>query len=754
MNQALSQAESLAKKGDRVEAQKIFRAVLQSFPNNKRAQQGLSALSRPQQNISSSNPPQEALAKLVSLYNHGRLSKVVDLAQSLTEKYPEAFFVWNILGVAKNGLGRVEEASETFKKVTRLNPFFSDGFNNLGATLKEQGKLEGAVEAFQKALSLKPDFAEAYNNMGNALKEQGNLAKAIEAYNKVISLKPSYAEAYYNLGIALNEQGELGKAIVAYKKTLSLKPDFAEAYNNMGSALKEQGKLDQSIEAYNKAISLKPDYAGAYNNMGDALSNQGELVKAIEAYKKALSLKPDYDEARAQKLFQQAKICDWQAILEESDLIPELGIGKRHIAPFSLLALEDAPERHRLRSEQCARIKFPVQDAKPIARPPHMPERLRIGYFSSDYKEHPVAQLMAGVIERHDRIQFEVFGYSLGPPKMDAMRERLARSFDLFRDFSSLADGEICEVVREDKIDIAVDLTGYTQNSRSGIFSHRIAPVQINYLGYPGTMGAECMDYIIADERIIPKEFQEFYTEKPIYLPHQYQAQDDTLPISDETPSRSDLGLPDQGFVFCAINNNYKITPREFDVWMRLLQAVEGSVLWLLESNSWVRGNLLKEANARGVGSERLVFAQKVSHEKYLAQFRKADLFLDTFTYNAGATASNALWAGLPVLTKCGKGYATRMASSLLSAIDLPELITTSEQAYEELAISLAKNPERLVSIRQRLAANRLSKPLFNTDLFIKHLQIGYQQAYQRYFEGNEPEPIYVSEHLHGNTRG
>ncbi|MDC0431328.1 hypothetical protein OAL97_02265, partial [Paracoccaceae bacterium] len=285
----------------------------------------------------------------------------------------------------------------------------------------------------------------------------------------------------------------------------------------------------------------------------------------------------------------------------------------------------------------------------------------------------------------------------------------------------------------------------YTQNSRSGIFAYRAAPVQINYLGYPGTMGTDFFDYIIADQNLIPNESQKYYSEKPIYLPHHYQAQDDTLVISDDTPSRSELGLPDNGFVFCAINNTYKITPSEFNIWMRLLQNVDGSVLWLLESNKWVKANLLKEANARGVTSERLVFTQKVPHEKYLAQFRQADLYLDTFTYNAGATASNALWAELPVLTKLGKGYTARMAASLLASVGLPELITKKEIEYEELALKLATNPEQLASIKQKLAANRLSKPLFNTKLFTKHLEDGYQQAYQRYIEKKDATVIYVS---------
>ena len=412
--------------------------------------------------------------------------------------------------------------------------------------------------------------------------------------------------------------------------------------------------------------------------------------------------------------------------------------------PFSLLSIDDEPERHLKRSEAYARQKFPQKPAPRATRPTQKPERLRIGYFSSDFNDHPVAYLLAKVIESHDRDQFEVYGYSLSLPKMDAMRNRLSKAFDNFSDVHSYSDDQIIRLAQDHGIDIAIDLTGYTKNKRSNIFSYRLAPIQINYLGFPGSMGADFMDYIIADQNLIPAEFQRYYTEKPIYLPHHYQAQDDELKIASETPTRSSLGLPEKAFVFCAINNTYKISPREFDIWMRLLKNVNGSVLWLLEANKWVKENLIKEASTRGVSSERLVFAQKTSHEKYLAQFRQADLYLDTFNYNAGATASNALWAGLPVLTKQGKSYTARMASSLLKSIGLPELITKSEAEYENLALTLAQNSEQLVSIKQKLALNRKTEPLFNTKLFTRHLENGYNQAYQNYFDGKEPDTIFV----------
>ena len=340
-----------------------------------------------------------------------------------------------------------------------------------------------------------------------------------------------------------------------------------------------------------------------------------------------------------------------------------------------------------------------------------------------------MSYLIAEVIETHSRDQFDVYGYSLGLAKHDKIRRRLIKGFDNFQDTHGMSDENIAMLARQHKIDIAIDLNGYTQNNRSGIFAYRAAPIQINYLGYPGTMGADFIDYIIADQNLIPCGHQQYFSEKPIYLPHHYQPQDNTIKIADNTMSRSDLGLPEEGFVFCTLNNSYKITPSEFNIWMRLLGKVEKSVLWLLESNKWVKQNLQKEAIKRGVDPNRLIFAHRVSYEKYLSQFRHADLFLDTFTYNAGATASNALWAGLPVLTKIGTGYAARMASSLLYSLDLPELITQSELEYEDLALELCLHPSRLFAIRQKLVVSRSTKPFFNSKLFTQHLENGYQQA-------------------------
>jgi len=407
------------------------------------------------------------------------------------------------------------------------------------------------------------------------------------------------------------------------------------------------------------------------------------------------------------------------------------------------MAFEDAPERHRIRSELYAK-KF---KQKPILMPPvpmQKPKRLRIGYFSSDFRQHSVAYGIANIFASHDREHFEIYGYSFGPNDDSEIRKRIINTVDVFDDVKEMGDQDVALLARQDKIDIAIDINGYTKLCRPSIFAYRAAPIQIHFWGSANSMGMDSIDYYIGDYLRIPKKYEHGYSESIIRLPHWMMAKYENEAISDLPMTRTDMGLPEQGFVFCCFNNSYKISSAEFDIWMRLLDKVNDSVLWILKTNKWMEQNLQKEATKRGIAAERLVFAEKVSHPVHLARQRLADLLLDTFNVNAGVTAGDALWVGLPLVTKLGKGHNTRICGSLLKAIGMPELITETEQEYEALILDLATNPERLASIKQKLADNRLSKPLFDTELFTKHLEDGYQQAYQRYFDGNDPEAISV----------
>jgi len=605
-----------------------------------------------------------------------------------------------------------------------------------------------AIKSYNRALKISPHFAKTHNNLGNTLQELGDVQAAIQSYNRAIEINPGYAEAHSNLGAVLQIKGELAGAIASYSRAIEINPDHAEAHNNLGTALQESSDLTEAILSYKRALEIKPDYADAYNNLGGVLKRKGDLPEAIKCFKNALKIKPEFGYARGHKLHQQSFICDWDGIAEDRDLIPGLGISTDSVAPFAMLALEDHPASHLKRSSLFAKEQWPARSKllPEFSVRSQIPSRLRIGYFSGDFHGHPVMQLIVKMFALHDRSSFEVHAFSFGPDKDDEMYQRLLKNFDSFHHVHGLTDEGIAELARSENIDIAVDLTGYTQNTRSGIFAYRAAPIQVSYLGYPGSMGADFIDYLIADSTLIPEENQKFYSEKIVYMPDCYQVSDNSRPPPATDVTRAALGLPEAGFVFCCFNNNYKITPREFDIWMRLLGQVEDSVLWLRRSNQWVEENLKKEAQARGIEPGRVIFADICGYSEYLARLTKADLFLDTFNYNAGAVANDALWCGLPVLTHQGQSYVARMVSSLLTTIDIPELITTTEANYEKLALDLATNPEKLKSLKAKLARNKDDTSLFNTEQFTGNIEAAYTEMYSRYVNGKKPEHLLLEE--------
>ena len=709
----------------------------------------------------------QALQHAVDAHKAGQLQKAHRLYAAILKVQPKHPDANHNMGLLTVGFGKIELALPFFKTALEANPSIAQfWYSHIVALIKlerlldakillDQAKskgikggdfdqLEQKINDTNKALAVKSGNADTHNNMGVTLQDQGNLEKAIEAYRKAIAIKPDYAGAYYNMANALKEQGNLEEAIVSYGKALSLKPDYVMSYYNMGHALQEQGNLEKAIEAYRKVIAIKPDYTDAHYNMANALRDQGNLEKAIEAIGKALAIRPDYESLVAQKLYWQAHICDWNSIAKDLNRVPELGITKKNVQPFFLLALEDTPESHQTRSKIYANVGYPQKPLPAQVKPSQKPRRIRIGYFSSDFRDHPVAYLIVKMLELHDRDQFEIFGYSLYGSQQSEMRQRLSKPFDNFANVQGMSDKAVALKARQDGIDIAVDLNGYTKCACTGIFAYRAAPIQINYLGYPGTMGAEFIDYILADPVLIPEDKRQHYSEQIIYLPNTYQPTDNMRAISDKVITREDMGLPSEGFVFCCFNSNYKISPAEFDIWMRVLKNVEGSVLWLLQSNKWAGQNLKRQAEDRGVNAERIIFAERLPQSEHLARQRLADLFLDTFNYNAHTTTSDALWAGLPVITKMGQGFAARVAGSLLNAVGLPELITQNEEDYEVLILELATNPKKLAKIKDTLATNRLTQPLFNTELYTKHLENGYLQAYEYYFQGNLPQTIIV----------
>lgn len=688
--------------------------------------------------------PQAANDELVQLLGQGRLTDLIDRASALIEQAPSAFF-HNMLGIAHSKLRRLDTAAACFANAVRIEPDYAVGHGNLGFTLYQLGHKQDAVACYERALAIDPGFAEAHNNLGIALKDLGRPDLAIACYERTLAIDPDHADAHCNMGGALYDLGRMNEAVVHLERALIIKPGHAEAHNNLGAAFRDLGRREEAVASFRHALTLKPGSAELHNNLAGTLTELGRRDEAIAHYERALAIRSDYGSARAHKLLQQTYICDWDGIDAEAGLIAGLGIEGESVFPSMLLPLEDCPERHLIRATRLAASKYMSPEPPFFSRPTVRPARLRIGYFSADFHSHATMHLMIRLFELHDHDRFDVRIYSYGPQSDDPIRQRLIEAVGGFHDVRSMGDREIAALSRQHGIDIAVDLKGYTQEARLGMFAWRCAPVQISYLGYPGTTGAPFIDYLVADRIVIPDDSQRHYSEKIIYLPGCYQVNDDTRVIPDMAMTRADVGLPADGFVFCCLNNIYKISPAEFDIWMRLLHQIEGSVLWLYKGDAFAEGNLREAARRRGIDPARLVWADHIPPAEHLARQRLADLFLDTFNVNAHTTASDALWAGLPVITKLGEGFAARVAGSLLNAVGLPDLVTKTRDEYENLALRLARNSDDLSDIRQRLAVQRSTAPLFNTELFCRRIEAAYDAAYHLHLVGEEPRTITIT---------
>ena len=638
------------------------------------------------------------------------------------------------------------EAEQLCRRVLNAKPGHFDALTLLGIIAAQTGHATEAAALFSHARDANPNEPAAHNNLGNVLKELKRFDEALACYGQAIKLAPGYAEAYFNRGIALKELRRWDEALNSYDRAIMLKPGYADAYTNRGLVLKELKRWDEALDSYDQAIKLNPGLAEAHSNRGIALKNLKRLDQALDSFGRAMQLKPDLEFLYGDWLHTKMTLCDWGGIeYPFAECVKRIERGEKAIAPFPLLALTGSLQLQRRAAEIWVNGQQPASPALPAIAKSTRRGKIRIGYYSADYHNHATTYLMAGLFERHDRNRFDLVAFSYGPDQNDDMRKRVSAAFDQFVDVRTKSDQEVALLSRNMGIDIAVDLKGFTQDQRVGIFSYRAAPIQVNYLGYPGTMGAEYIDYLIADRTLIPGASQQHYSEKIVYLPNSYQVNDRKRQIADKRFSREELGLPQAGFVFCCFNNSYKITPGTFDGWMRILKQVDGSVLWLLEDHPAAAGNLRKEAEARGVSADRLIFARRMPLSEHLARQRAADLFIDTLPCNAHTTASDALWAGLPVLTCAGEAFASRVAASLLHAIHLPELITSTQEEYEQLAIALATDPGRLAGIGQKLEANRLTTPLFDTDLFAKHIEAAYTQMYERYQADLPPEHVHVA---------
>jgi predicted O-linked N-acetylglucosamine transferase (SPINDLY family) len=714
---------------------------------------------------------------LHSLQRHQDALLAYEQALKMKPDYSEA---WSSRSSILNSLGRFEEGLSDSERALQINPNFFMAWSNKALSLNSLQRHEDALFAYERALEIKPDYAEAWSNRGAILNSLRRFEEGLVDCNKALQINPNISEAWANSGVALNSLMLYEESLYAYEKALQIKsdsalywlniggplnslrryeaflsaseaaleinPHFPEAWFNKGVACYRLHRYEEASYAYNKALQIKPEYADVWFNKGAMLAELKDYRGALNAYQKASEF--ELDEKFLPGILQHLKmvLCDWSDFDFQINEIVERASSK-HIGctPFVFFALSDDPRLQKSCAETFANkfhknnkslghIQSPAKKNK---------NKIKIGYFSADFKSHPVSFATVEMYELHDKSEFEIIGFSFGSDDKSVIRERVSNAFDQFINVATMSDREVASLSRELGINIAINLVGFTENCRTDIFAHRAAPIQVSYIGYLGTMGIDYMDYLIADEVIIPEGSEKYYSEKIIRLPS-YQSIDTKRKISEKIYSRSELDLPSEGFIFAAFNNNYKILPATFKCWMSILKTVEDSILWIYVTNSTAASNLKDEAERYGVDATRIIFASSMPQPEHLARYKVADLFLDTFPCNGGSTVIDALWAGLPVLTLTGNSFASRVAASSLRSIGLPELITVTQEQYNSLAIHLATNPDLILAIKKKLNDNRLTTNLFDSVFHTKKMEAAYKEIFERYEAGLAPDHINI----------
>ena len=693
------------------------------------------------------DPAADTLRRAVDRHREGDLDTARASYLRVLESQPQQVDALNLLGVIEHQRGNPAAAIAWLARALAIDDSRPDVHANLGAALRALGRSREALSSLNRALQLAPTHVVALNNRAAVQLDMRCPHAALADVERSLAIDARQPAALFNRASALHELGRDAAALAACDEALATLPASEELHNLRGKLLRRLGHAGTALASFEAGLRLQPAHAGLLVNRGHALADLGRHAEAADSYQRALELAPDMPWLPGHCLHARLKICDWHGVDELVRRIRDgIATGQPVCEPFvALLTPLDAAQQRRC-AEIHARTRWPDAIAAPFADDASgAPRRLRIGYFSADFHEHPTARLLAGVIEEHDRGRVETFAFSFGPSHEDAMRHRLQGAFDHFIDVSGLDDAAVVALARAHAIDIAVDLAGSTQASRGGIFARRAAPLQAGWLGFPGSSGAPFMDYLVADATVVPDADANAFSEAIARLPHAYQPNDRRRAIAPGCPPRTALGLPEDGFVFCCFNNLSKITPEVFELWMGLLRQVPGSVLWLLEGQDVAARHLRTAARLRGVDGRRLVFAPRLPPAEHLARHRAADLFLDTWPYNAHTTASDALWAGLPLLTRRGETFAGRVAASLLHASGLPELVTPSAEDYVRTALQLAREPARLAALRRRLVEHGGRSPLFDTPRFARDLESLYLQMWNRRRNGLAPAALHVT---------
>lgn len=642
--------------------------------------------------------------------------------------------------------GRLHEAERDLRRILRKAPDHVGALNVLAivyVTLKRHAEAEPHLKA---AIRLQPRSDVTLYNYGLVLKALNRPDEALQRLSEALALNPANAETLNNRGTVLNDIRDYAAALSDFDRALALNPRHAAAHFNRSKSLAELARYDDALAACDVALALQPDMAEAWFGRGFIFAKLRRPAEAVTAYRRAQALNSDLPLLKGNLLHQKMLVCDWDGIDGlVADIETDLAAGKLAAEPFGWQGIATSEASLQRCAELANAAQFGKAAAPKSTGPATSSGRIRIGYLSGEFREQATSLLLVGVLEQHDKSAFEIVAFDNGFDDGSPTRQRIAQAVDRIVDISAMGDVEATAAIRAQGVDILVNLNGYFGGQRNGVFARRAAPIQVNYLGFPGTLGASFMDYIIADPHVLPAEHRRFYSEKVAWLPHCYQANDDRRAIAVESPAREDFGLPSGGFVFCCFNNAYKITPAVFDSWMRILIGVEGSVLWLLDDSETAVANLRREAEQRGVDPARLVFASRQPPAEHLARHRCADLFLDTLPYNAHTTASDALWAGLPLLTCEGRTFAGRVAASLLRALDLPELITSDSSEFEGRAIELARHATQLPAIRAKLAGGRGAAPLFDTRQTTRDIEAAFRTMQKRRIAGLAPQHFAVT---------
>ena len=682
----------------------------------------------------------------LTLFKKNQFLEAKNLCLEVIKDEPNNFGAFHVIAMIFFKEKNFTESKEYMKKALKIKTDSFELHNFFAFILLNLKKFDLALKSWDEVIKLKPDYPEVYNNKGNILFMQDKFQEALMNYEKSIELKKDFADAFNNRGNALRKLNKKKDSIESYKQAIKLKPNYAQAYKNLGSILKETNDVDNSIKNYEKAIDIDPKYLDALVDLGNIHQDRGQNILALNNFFKVLELKSDFKFLLGFVAHVKLKICQWDGIDNILEDIEKKVIERKNITqPWVFLTYNDSPNLQKITSEIWAnKGKKSSKNNSRKFDDKSKNKKIKIGYFSCDFYNHATSLLMINLFELHDRTKFEIIGFNVGSKIEDELYKRVHKAFDQFFNIGDKTDSEIIDFSRLQNIDIAVDLKGYTKNNRFDIFKERCAPIQINYLGYPGTLGSECIDYIIADKILIPKESQKYYSEKIIYLPDSFQVNDSIKKNVSKNFTKEELGLPRDKFIFCSFNATFKILPKTYDVWMNILKKVENSVLWLLVDNDETKKNLILETNKRGVNDERIIFANRMPFEQHILRQKLGNLFIDTFPCTGHTTCSDALRAGLPVLTLQGKSFAGRVSSSLLNALGLKELITKNIGDYENLAIKLASDPNFIGTIKSTLEENLKKKPLFNCEKFTGNIEKAYLEIQRLYNENKRVDNIEI----------